>query len=216
MSLRTHGEGKYRTSQALGGVAEWEALRVEHRHIAEGSRNGPTSECTELVYILSGKALARIGLALHDLLRRDTSAVDRIFADGMRTALAAHLMGNCSVDRWRPPTRRPALDAKRLKRVLDFVEARLADDISLDDLAAAACLSRFHFLRLFHETTGLSPHRYVTSRRIQAAQAMLARHDASLVQIAFDTGFSSQASFTRVFRKWTGSTPGQYRKHCLR
>ena len=98
--------------------------------------------------------------------------------------------------------------------MVDFVGARLTDDVSLADLAAVACLSPFHFLRLFRNATGLSPCRYVTSRRIQAAQTMLARPHASLVQIAFDTGFSSQAAFTRVFRKWTGLTPGKYRKLC--
>lgn len=293
MSLRTHGDQKYRTSESLGGVAEWDSLRVEHRQIAAGAQNGLTSECTELVYILSGKArvrrtgdgqtqeglahpgtswlvpagthetlleldgateclhiflpatlldrsaladygmdpdriqlayaggfadptLARIGTALHGLLGYATPPIDRIFADGMRTALAAHLIGNYTVDRWRPSTRASSFDTRRLKRVLDFIEARLADDISLDDLAAEACLSSFHFLRLFRDATGLSPHRYVTSRRIQAAQTMLARHHASLMQIAFDTGFSSQASFTRAFRKWTGLTPGRYRELCRR
>lgn len=292
MSLRTHGDQKYRTSESLGGVAEWDTLRVEHRRIGSGSQNGLTSECMEFVYILSGRArvrrtgdgqrqegiarpgtswlvpagthetllelegateclhvflpatlldhsaladygvdpariqlayaggfvdptLARIGVALHGLLRRDSPATDRIVADGMRTALAGHLIGNYTVDRWRPTTRTPSLDARRLKRVLDFIETRLADDVSLDDLAAEACLSPFHFLRQFRDATGLSPHRYLTSRRIKAAQAMLACRHASLVQTALDCGFSSQASFTRVFRKWTGLTPGQYRALCL-
>lgn len=100
---------------------------------------------------------------------------------------------------------------RRLQRALDLVEARLADDLSLADMAAEACLSPFHFLRLFRDAVGLSPHRYLTSRRIQAAQAMLAGREASLVQIAFDTGFASQGSFTRTFRRWTGLTPGRYR-----
>ncbi|MGE0424017.1 MAG: helix-turn-helix domain-containing protein [Reyranellaceae bacterium] len=292
MSLRTHGDLKYRTSQPPGGVAEWDAMRIEHRHIAAGSQNGLTSACAEFVYILSGNAgvrrtgdgqrqeglaragtswlvpagthetlleldgaseclhvflpatlldrsaladydvdperiqlvyaggftdptLARIGAALHGLLRCDMEPIDRLFADGMRTALAAHLIGRYTVDRWRPPTRSPSLDAKRLKRVLEFVEARLAEDISLDDLAAQACLSPFHFLRLFRDATGLPPHRYVTSRRVKAAQTMLACRHASLVEVALDCGFSSQASFTRVFRQWTGLTPGQYRETCL-
>lgn len=291
MSLRTHSDRKYRTTESSGGTAEWDALRVEHRQIASGSQNGLTSECMEFVYILSGKAkvrrtgdgqrqegiarpgtswlvpagthetqlelegateclhvflpatlldrsaladhgidpdriqlayvggfvdptLARIGVALHGLLRGDKPTTDRIFADGMRTALAAHLIGNYTVDRLRPSTRAPSLDAMRLKRVLEFVEARLTDDISLDDLAAEACLSPFHFLRQFRNATGLSPHRYLTSRRITLAQTMLACRHASLVQVALDCGFSSQASFTRVFRKWTGLTPGQYREHC--
>lgn len=167
VSLRTHGDQKYCTSESPGGA---------------------------------------------------TPSIDRIFAGDMRIALTAHLTGDDTVDRSRPSSMRapPSLDAKRLKRVLDFVEARLAGDLSLADLAAEACLSPFHFLRRFRAATGLSPHRYVTSRRIQAAQTMLARRHASLVEIALDTGFSSQASFTRAFRKWTGLTPGQYRALGLR
>ena len=100
--------------------------------------------------------------------------------------------------------------------MLDFIEAHLASDISLDDLAAEACLSPFHFSRLFRKATGLSPCRYVTDRRIQAAQKMLAVDQSSLVQVALDTGFGSQGNFTRAFRKATGLTPGQYRELCLR
>jgi AraC family transcriptional regulator len=100
--------------------------------------------------------------------------------------------------------------------VLEFIEARLADDISLDDLAAQACLSPFHFSRLFHHATGLSPHRYVTDRRIEAAKELLAADGASLAQVALATGFGSQANFTRAFRRTTGLTPGQHRELCRR
>lgn len=103
------------------------------------------------------------------------------------------------------------LDPRRLERVLTLIDARLADSISLGDLAAEACLSMYHFARLFHRATGAPPHRYVTERRIQAAQALLASRQASLADIAFGTGFSSQSSFHRVFRRTTGLTPGQYR-----
>jgi AraC family transcriptional regulator len=173
---------------------------------------------TQLAYAggLVDPILAHIGSALHCLLRHGSKPSDRIFADGMRTALAAHLIGSYTVDHWQPPARAPSLDARRLKRVLDFIEVHLPSDISLDDLAAEACLSPFHFSRLFREATGLSPCRYVTDRRIQAAQKMLAVDQSSLVEVALDTGFGSQATFTRAFRKTTGLTPGQYRELCLR
>jgi AraC family transcriptional regulator len=165
---------------------------------------------------LADPTLANIGALLHGLLGREIQPIDRIFADGLRTALAAHLIGNCTVDRWRPPARARSLDARRLWRVIDFIEARLADNISLGDLASEACLSPFHFSRLFRDATGLSPHRYVIERRIQRAQKLLACHQLSLVEIALDTGFGSQANFTRVFRKVAGVTPGQYREQCRR
>lgn len=156
--------------------------------------------------------LYQIGTALSGLLARPLQPTDRLFVDGMRTALAACLLGNYTIDRWQLPTRAPVLDRKRLDRVLAYIEAHLADEISLDRLATEACLSPFHFARLFRQATGLSPHRYVTDRRVQAAQRELARDRFSLVEIAYEIGFGSQDNFTRVFRKATGLTPGQYRE----
>jgi len=106
----------------------------------------------------------------------------------------------------------PSMHEQRFKRVLDFIESNLARDMSLDRLAAEACLSPYHFSRLFQQATGASPHRYVTSRRVQAAQKMLLSTACPLVQIAIDTGFGCQANFTRVFRKMTGMSPGKYRE----
>jgi AraC family transcriptional regulator len=158
--------------------------------------------------------LLQIGSAFRGLLGRGAQPTDRLFVDGMQAALAAHLLGNYTIDRWQPPSRAPSLDPKRLNRVIDFIEGRLDGDISLDDLAAEACLSPFHFSRLFRDATGLSPHRYVTDRRVQAAKDKLALNHSSFVEIALDTGFGSQANFIRVFRKATGLTPGQYRNLC--
>ncbi|QUT05092.1 helix-turn-helix transcriptional regulator [Sphingobium phenoxybenzoativorans] len=156
--------------------------------------------------------LQQLGAAFQGMLGRPQQPTDRLMVDGMQTALAGHLLGNYGVDRWQPQVKSQALDPRRLKRVLDFVEARLADDIGLEDLAAEACLSPFHFSRLFREATGLSPSRYVTDRRVQAAREKLGLAESSLVEIALDTGFGSQANFIRVFRKMTGLTPGQYRE----
>jgi len=153
----------------------------------------------------------QIGELFRGLLNRKLEATDRLFLDGVQLALAEHLIGTYSSACWRPPTRTPTIDPKRLKRVLDFIEARIAADISLDDLAAEASLSPFHFSRMFRAATGLAPHRYVTERRVEAAKEKLRLGRSSLVEIALDTGFGSQANFTRVFRKMTGLTPGQYR-----
>lgn len=155
--------------------------------------------------------LAQIGVAMKDILERGAEPADRLFVDGIQVALVGHLIGKYSVDRWQPPTQMPTLDAKRLARVLEFVEARLADSLSLDDLAAEACLSSYHFTRLFREATGLSPHRYVSAQRVQAAKDKLRLNHSSLAEVALDTGCGSQANFIRVFRKATGLTPGQYR-----
>jgi len=163
---------------------------------------------------LADPVLFHICSPLRDLLHRPRQPTDAMFVEGIQVALAAHLLANYTIDRWRPPERSPSLDPRRLQRVLDYIEASLAADIRLEDLAAQACLSPFHFSRLFREATGLSPHRYVIDRRVQAARQELARINMSLVEIALEFGFGSQANFTRVFRKATGLTPGQYRELC--
>lgn len=163
---------------------------------------------------LTDQVLFHICAPLRDLLHRPRQPTDALFVEGIQIALAAHLLGHYTIDRWRPPEKSPSLDPRRLQRVLDHIEASLKADIRLDDMAAQACLSPFHFSRLFREATGLSPHRYVIDRRIQAARQELARNNLSLVEIALEFGFGSQANFTRVFRKATSLTPGQYRELC--
>lgn len=157
------------------------------------------------------QTIHQIASSFRMLLEQGPQPLDRLFVDGMRTALAGHLLGKYTADRWQPAARVPSLDHKRLQRVLDFIEARLSSEISLDDLAAEACLSPFHFARLFRISTGLTPHRYVTDRRIEVAKQKLAFGQSSLVEISLDAGFGSQANFSRVFRKATGMTPGQFR-----
>ncbi|MBI4922302.1 MAG: helix-turn-helix transcriptional regulator [Devosia nanyangense] len=167
----------------------------------------------DLVYAggFADPTLSQIGMAIRGLLGRPNQPVDRLLADGLRTALAAHLIGNYTVDRWQPPSRLPALEPRRLQRVLSYVDARLGEAISLEDLAGEACLSPYHFARLFHQAMGRPPHRYVVERRISAAQERLRTRRASMAEVALDTGFGTQANFSRVFRKVTGLTPRQYR-----
>ncbi|MGE0667220.1 MAG: helix-turn-helix domain-containing protein [Sphingomonadales bacterium] len=172
----------------------------------------------ELAYTsdLADPLLSQISSTFRALLDRPAQSTDRLLVDGMRTALAAHILATYSADRWVLPVKAPSMDAKRLARVLDFVEARLAAEISLDDLAAEACLSPFHFSRQFGEAMGTSPHRYVTERRVEAAKRKLELESSAMIEIALDTGFGSQANFNRVFRKVTGLTPGQYRDMRMR
>jgi AraC family transcriptional regulator len=104
------------------------------------------------------------------------------------------------------------LDDGRLRRVLAYVEEHLAEDITVADLANVACLSIFHFTRAFAGAMGVPPHRYVSRRRLESAKAMLATGRASLSEIALESRFSSQSSFTRAFRRATGATPAEYRR----
>ena len=96
--------------------------------------------------------------------------------------------------------------------MLDYIEANLEGDLTIDRLASIACLSQFHFARAFKAAVGLSPHRHVSDMRLERAKALLAASDRPLVDIALALNFSCQANFTRAFRQVTGRTPGQYRR----
>src|SRR5258708_8252048 len=99
------------------------------------------------------------------------------------------------------------LDPARLRRVLDYIEANISDEIPLESLAGIAGYSAFHFARKFTLAVGISPGRYLSQRRLEHAMADLAAGKAPVVGIALNARFSSQASFTRAFHRATGTTP---------
>ena len=104
-----------------------------------------------------------------------------------------------------------ALDDRRLRRVLQFVDQNLQNPIRLKDLAEVANLSRFHFSRAFRKAMGQSPHRFVRNRRLERAKDLVLEEKLTLAEIAGICNFSSQTSFTRAFARATGMAPGRYR-----
>jgi|SRR5262245_37684260 len=102
------------------------------------------------------------------------------------------------------PQRSPAID-----RALAHLRAHYAQDIPLNDLAAGAGLSKFHFLRLFSAEVGVTPHRYQLLLRMIQARALL-RGGLEIVEVALRTGFCDQSHFTRCFHEIVGLTPGRY------
>jgi AraC family transcriptional regulator len=98
----------------------------------------------------------------------------------------------------------------RLRRVLEFAEQHLHTDIRLEQLAAEAGLSAFHFARLFRESTGVTPHQYVLEQRIARAKFLLRLGKQTIAEIALETGFSSATNFIRSFKGRVGATPGDW------
>jgi AraC family transcriptional regulator len=107
---------------------------------------------------------------------------------------------------------RGGLPGWQQKKLTQYIEERLADEISLSSLAQLVQLSPFHFSRAFKQSFGMPPHRYLTSQRIERAKALLAERKLSVTEIGLDVGFSETSSFTAAFRRVTGETPTDYRR----
>jgi AraC family transcriptional regulator len=102
--------------------------------------------------------------------------------------------------------------SRRLRRIVDYIESHLGEDLSLLALAAQAGVSAGHFARAFKSVMGKSVHCYVLGRRVQWATALLAATESSIAEIALATGFSSQAHLTTAFGRLNGTTPAAYRR----
>lgn len=100
----------------------------------------------------------------------------------------------------------------RIRRAISFIHDNLGTDLSVAQLANVACLSAFHFSRLFKDVTGKTPHAYVSEKRFEVVKRRLVESQAPLAAIAVEAGFSTQAAFARRFRAVTGFTPGEFRR----
>jgi AraC-like DNA-binding protein len=104
------------------------------------------------------------------------------------------------------------LTPRALQRIRNYVEEHLAENIELAMLAKIAGLSKWHFVRAFKQSAGITPHFYLIQRRLEKAQQLLEETDLSLAQVALKSGFSDQSHFSRRFRMLLGVTPNSFRR----
>ena len=100
---------------------------------------------------------------------------------------------------------------RRLLRAKDRMDAASDEDWPIRRLARVSCVSEAHFARSFKEAFGLPPHRYLLTRRIERATALLRDTDLPITDVAFSTGWRSLGTFGRTFRDVTGKSPGEFR-----
>ena len=144
----------------------------------------------------------------------DPTPAGKMLVETLAAALGVHVMrrySNLELASTPLPSTRGALDARRLRRVLDYIDTHLGETVTIAMLADVACLSPYHFARAFKAATGTAPHRYLTDRRIEHAKFLITEGQHLLVEIAEICGFSSQAHLARWFKRIVGTTPGEYR-----
>lgn len=99
-----------------------------------------------------------------------------------------------------------------LRRARDLADQEYASALTLEDLAAAASLSKYHFLRLFKATYGMTPMEYVSLRRIERAQDLLRATNLTVTEVCFAVGFSSLGSFSSRFRAIVGESAREFQQ----
>jgi AraC-like DNA-binding protein len=105
-----------------------------------------------------------------------------------------------------------AVTFARLSRARDYLGSCYCRHVTLQDAAREACLSPFHFNRVFARTFGETPHEFVTRRRIDQAKKLLLAGNQSVTDICFDLGYASLGSFSSRFRSLTGLSPAAFRR----
>ncbi len=137
----------------------------------------------------------------------------RLYGECIVTALVVHILHHYAHLQNSIPRYRDGLSAAKLQRVVDFVQQHIEEDIALQKLAELVHMSPFHFVRMFKQRTGVTPHRYLTAQRIERAKKLLKNQHLAIAEVAYAVGFPSQSHFTFVFSKLVGTTPGAYRRN---
>jgi AraC family transcriptional regulator len=147
------------------------------------------------------------------LLRAMAAGAPDLYAQTAMQWLAAHLLSahsswlDVQEDRRDPGV----ISDKRLARVLEYMSAHFAEPLTLENLAKEAAISKFHFTRLFRESTGATPHAFLIQLRMEAARRMLTTTDLNVAEIAASCGFARPAHFGTAFTKRFGVSPTAFR-----
>jgi AraC family transcriptional regulator len=162
------------------------------------------------IYNKKDPLLTQLTLALLDEASSDTPS-GRLYADSLIQTLTLHVLKFYSTATSRDQRVNGGLSGYKLRRVKEFIDENLDQDLGLADLSKVASLSQYHFARAFRKSTGLTPQHYLMERRIERAKHLLTDAELPLVEISLRTGFKNQSHFTTLFRKVTNVTPKAWR-----
>ena len=139
----------------------------------------------------------------------------RLFLDSVEQAMAVALVSGHAVKHRPVRISRGGLGSARLRRIRELVDAKIEDELNLDEMARSVGLSTAHFARMFRQSTGETPHQFVLRQRLERAKAMLRAPDARVLDVAVACGFKTQQHFAQVFREVCGISPTGYRQDFL-
>ena len=138
-------------------------------------------------------------------------SMGKLYGDMLGMALALAIVKNHSNSSKVLRFAKGGLTKAKLSRVINYMHEHCQRDLRLSELADVVQTSIYHFSRLFHESVGIPPHRYLTQIRIERAKALLRVPRFNMAQIAAETGFANSSHFGKSFRRAVGVTPSKYK-----
>ena len=189
-------------------------LGLDTRFVANIAYEAIDPDNVEIVptFVKSDPLIYQLSLALKLELETDYFG-SRLYAESLATALAAHIVKKYSIREVKLDRYSDGLSRYSLRQALDYMNNNFhRSNLKIADVATAVNISPYYFSRLFRQSTGLSPHEYLTSRRIETAKQLLKKTDLPIVEISAEVGFNSQSHFITLFRRQVGTTPLKYRK----
>jgi AraC family transcriptional regulator len=154
--------------------------------------------------------LTQVGLALWQELEQAAPA-GKLYGQAAAQMLAVHLLRHYTALSAGIQERSQRLTPRQMNHLVGFILAHLSENLSLEILAQQVGFSPYHFVRLFRQTTGESPHQFVQQQRIERAKHLLRETDVPLAHVALESGFANQSHLTRVFKRHLNLTPRVYR-----
>lgn len=150
-------------------------------------------------------------IALNIKVELDSGRYERFYIEPLYHALLMHLLKNYCNKEFLTDKTGNGLPPHKLKQAINYINRNLDENIKISDIAKLLDISQYYFCRLFRESTGIAPYRYVIQQRVFKVKALIEENKLSLCDIAIECGFSSQSQMTHHFRKLVGITPKIYR-----
>jgi AraC family transcriptional regulator len=125
----------------------------------------------------------------------------KLYSESLGNLFMLNLLRTYCQDRPQPQQVNGGLGENRLKRVLAYIDAHLAENIGLQDMATVAGLGQHHFSMMFKQSMGRSPYQYAIEQRIEKAKSQLRQKDAAIIDIALACGFADQSHLNKHFRR---------------